>query len=112
MAPDLDADDVTDLRRRQAEGEIDPEIDPAFLLIVLQAAVSVGVLFPRDVRRYLDMDPSSDEFFAHADRAAAHPRAAPGHPARRGRQPVRAVRHRRRAGRRAVTRSGSPSPAR
>jgi AcrR family transcriptional regulator len=67
-APDLDADDVTDLRRRQAEGEIDPEIDPAFLLIVLQAAVSVGVLFPRDVRRYLDMDPSSDEFFAHADR--------------------------------------------
>ncbi len=67
VAPDLDADDVTDLRRRQAEGEIDPEIDPAFLLIVLQAAVSVGVLFPRDVRRYLDMDPSSDEFFAHAD---------------------------------------------
>lgn len=64
---DLDADDVTDLRRRQAEGEIDPEIDPAFLLIVLQAAVSVGVLFPRDVRRYLDMDPSSDEFYEHAD---------------------------------------------
>jgi TetR/AcrR family transcriptional regulator len=68
VEPDLDADDVTDLRRRQAEGEIDPEIDPAFLLIVLQAAVSVGVIFPRDVRRYLDMDPASDEFFAHADR--------------------------------------------
>lgn len=67
VEPDLDADDVTDLRRRQAEGELDPAIDPAFLLLLLQAAVSVGVLFPRDVRRYLDMDPTSDEFFRHAD---------------------------------------------
>ncbi len=67
VEPDLDADDVTDLRRRQAEGEIDPAIDPAFLLLLLQAAVSVGVLFPRDVRRYLDMDPTSEEFFRHAD---------------------------------------------
>jgi len=67
VVPDVDADDVRELRRRQGDGEIDPEIDPAFLLLVLQAAVSVGVLFPRDVRRYLDMDPSSDEFFALAD---------------------------------------------
>jgi TetR/AcrR family transcriptional regulator len=68
VAPDLHADDVTDLRRRQAEGEIAEDIDPAFLLLVLQAAVSVGVLFPRDVKRYLDLDPSSDEYFEHADR--------------------------------------------
>lgn len=67
VEPDLHADDVTDLRRRQAEGEIDPDIDPAFLLLVLQAAVSVGVLFPRDVRRYLDLDPASEEFHRHAD---------------------------------------------
>lgn len=64
---DLDADDVTELRRRQAEGEIGAELDPAFLLVVLQAAVSVGVLFPRDVKRYLGMDPASEEFFHHAD---------------------------------------------
>jgi TetR/AcrR family transcriptional regulator len=68
VAPDLHADDVTDLRRRQAEGEIAEDIDPAFLLLVLQAAVSVGVLVPRDVKRYLDLDPSSDEYFEHADR--------------------------------------------
>jgi TetR/AcrR family transcriptional regulator len=90
VAPDLDADDVTDLRRRQAEGELDPEIDPAFLLIVLQAAVSVGVLFPRDVRRYLDMDPSSDEFFDHADRQlrilVQHLAAPPGAGASRSRR--------------------------
>ena len=104
VAPDLDADDVTDLRRRQAEGEIDPEIDPAFLLIVLQAAVSVGVLFPRDVRRYLDMDPSSDEFFAHADAQlrilVQHLATPPGAGGSRSPRPTR------------VTRSGSPSPAR
>jgi TetR/AcrR family transcriptional regulator len=102
VAPDLDADDVTDLRRRQAEGEIDAEIDPAFLLLVMQAAVSVGVLFPRDVKRYLDMDPTSDEFFEHADRQlrilVQHLATPPGSGAD--------------AAGRAVTRSGSPSPAR
>jgi TetR/AcrR family transcriptional regulator len=90
VTPELDADDVNELRRRQAEGEIDPEIDPAFLLIVLQAAVSIGVLFPRDVRRYLDMDPSSDEFFEHADRQlrilVQHLATPPGEDAGRSRR--------------------------
>lgn len=90
VAPDLHADDVTDLRRRQTEGEIAEDIDPAFLLLVLQAAVSVGVLFPRDVKRYLDLDPSSDEFFEHADRQLrliVQHLAAP--PAGRGSRPRR-----------------------
>lgn len=91
VEPDLHAEDVEDLRRRQVEGEIDPAIDPAFLLLVMQAAVSVGVLFPRDVRRYLDMDPSSEEFHRLADeqlrllvgKLSGPPRRRPGGARRR-----------------------------
>ena len=49
------------------EGEIADEIDPAYLLLVFQAAVSASVIFPADVKRHLGLDPDSDEFFRHAD---------------------------------------------
>ena len=61
-----DAAEVVDLRARQAAGEIAPELDPAFLLVVLQAAVASSVVFPGDVKRLLGMDPASPEYLAHA----------------------------------------------
>ena len=54
--------EVADLRRRQQEGELDPRLDPAIVLLVLQAAASAGVAFPGDVRRFTGLDPASEEF--------------------------------------------------
>jgi TetR/AcrR family transcriptional regulator len=54
--------DVADVRRRQAEGEIADDLDPAFLLLALEAAVGAGVIFPGDVRRLTGLDPASPEF--------------------------------------------------
>lgn len=54
--------DVADVRRRQAEGEIADDLDPAFLLLALEAAVGAGVIFPGDVRRLTGLDPNSPEF--------------------------------------------------
>ena len=59
------ADDIADLRRRQAEGEIADELDPAFVLLLLQTAVLSGIVFPREVKRLMGMDPGSPEFLEH-----------------------------------------------
>jgi TetR/AcrR family transcriptional regulator len=58
---------IADLRGRQQQGEIAADLDPAFLLLALQGAASVGVTFPGDVRTLTGLDPASDEF---ADRYA------------------------------------------
>lgn len=58
----VEADEVADLRRRQAAGEIAPEFDPAFVLLMLQAMAAVGVSFPGDVRRWTGLEPDSAEF--------------------------------------------------
>lgn len=60
-----DAPEVQDLRARQAAGEIAEELDPAFVLLVLQAAVVAGVIFPGDVKRYLGLDPTSPAYLDH-----------------------------------------------
>jgi TetR/AcrR family transcriptional regulator len=57
--------DVTEMRRRQERGEIADDIDPAFLLLALTGAVSVGIVFPADVRAATGLDPSSPEFAEH-----------------------------------------------
>jgi TetR/AcrR family transcriptional regulator len=59
--------DVADLGRRQRDGEIADDLDPAFLLLALQGAVSAGITFPDDVRRLTGLDPTTGEF---ADRYA------------------------------------------
>lgn len=56
--------EIADLRDRQAAGEIDGRLDPAFLLLALQGAASAGVTNPGDVRRFTGLDPASDEFAA------------------------------------------------
>jgi TetR/AcrR family transcriptional regulator len=58
----IDEEDVADVRRRQEEGEIADDLDPAALLLMLEAAVSVGVTYPADVRKLTGLDPRSREF--------------------------------------------------
>ena len=62
IAHEPDDPDLVEFRRRQEAGELAADLDPAFVLLVLQAAVSIGSLFRRDVRRYLGLDPSSEEY--------------------------------------------------
>lgn len=68
VAHEPEAPDLQDLRARQAAGEIARELDPAFVLIVLQAAVISGVVFPGDVKRLMGLDPASPEYLEHMGR--------------------------------------------
>lgn len=54
--------EIADLKRRKAKGEIAEDLDPAILLLVLQAAVSAGVTFPGNARRLTGLDPASQDF--------------------------------------------------
>jgi AcrR family transcriptional regulator len=67
IGPEPDSEDLVEMAERKARGEIADELDPAYLLLVLQAAVSASVIFPADVKRHLGLEPDSDEFFRHAD---------------------------------------------
>jgi len=58
----LTGDDLADMRRRQAAGEVTELLDPAFLLLALQAIAAAGVVFPADVRRLTGLDPASPDF--------------------------------------------------
>ena len=60
--------ELADMRRRQEAGEVTDELDPAFVLLALQAVAAAGVVFPGDVRRLTGEDPASPDFAAwHAD---------------------------------------------
>ena len=52
------ADEVQDMRRRQESGELDADL----LLLMFQAAASLGVLFPGMVRQATGLEPDSEEF--------------------------------------------------
>jgi hypothetical protein len=54
--------EVADLRRRQREGELAEDLDPALLMLMLQGIASAGVTFPADVRKLTGLDPASEEF--------------------------------------------------
>lgn len=62
-----DAQEIADLHRRQAAGELDARLDPAFVMLMLQAIASAGAAFPADVRRLTGLEPASEQF---ADRYA------------------------------------------
>jgi len=64
---DPDAREVVDLRRRQEEGEIAADLDPAFLLLLLEAMTVAGSLFRAEAKRLTGLDPRSADF---RDRAA------------------------------------------
>ena len=64
----VDAADLVDMQRRQEADEVTRELDPAFVLLALQAVAAAGITFPGDVRRLTGQDPASAEFAAwHAD---------------------------------------------
>jgi len=66
VAFDPDVGEVADLRRRQAAGEIAADLDPAFVLLFLQAMTLSGSLFPGEAKRLTGLDPRSAEFRARA----------------------------------------------
>jgi AcrR family transcriptional regulator len=60
--------EVADLARRQKAGELAPNLDPRFVLLLLFAAVAAPVVMPQMVRRICDLDPQSPEFEAEYSR--------------------------------------------
>lgn len=56
------ADAVDDMRRRQRNGEIADDLDPAFMLLLFEAAAALSVVFPNDVRHVTGLEPTSTEF--------------------------------------------------
>jgi AcrR family transcriptional regulator len=57
-------DELADMERRRNAGEITAELDPAFVLLMLEAVAAAGVVFGGDVRRLTGQDPASAEFAA------------------------------------------------
>jgi TetR/AcrR family transcriptional regulator len=53
---------VDDLRKRQRNGEIAPDLDPPYLLLALIAAASAPVALPHVARDLCGLDPQSAEF--------------------------------------------------
>ncbi|GAB2644630.1 hypothetical protein GCM10027088_21730 [Nocardia goodfellowii] len=57
-----DPEDLSDLRRRQAEGQFPADIDPGVFLLVVMGAAMVPTVLPQVVRRVTGLDPTSPEF--------------------------------------------------
>ncbi|MDT3396583.1 TetR family transcriptional regulator [Streptomyces sp. B1866] len=55
-------EDLSDLRRRQAEGELAEDLDVAAVMLLFFAAVSAPVVLPHAVRRIFGVEPDSPEF--------------------------------------------------
>ena len=53
---------VEDLRRRQAAGELAPDLDPAYVMVLLFAAAAAPVVLPQIVRRMTGHAADSPEF--------------------------------------------------
>ena len=66
VAYEPDSEDLAGLRARQQAGEIGADLDPAFVLLFLQALVVSRVVFPAEVKRLTGLDPNSEEFYRRA----------------------------------------------
>jgi TetR/AcrR family transcriptional regulator len=53
---------VEDLRRRQRDGELSTELDPAYLQVLLFAATLAPNVLPQVVRRLTGLPADSEEF--------------------------------------------------
>jgi TetR/AcrR family transcriptional regulator len=58
----VDEHDLADIRRRQEAGELTDQLDPAFILLAVQAVAAAGIVFPGDARRLTGQDPASAGF--------------------------------------------------
>ena len=65
--PERDAPELVGLLERQANGEIADDLDPAFVLLMLQGMVISHALFRRDAIRFTGMDLDSPEYRKKAD---------------------------------------------
>ncbi len=63
-----EAPEVTDIRRRQAAGEIAADLDPAFLLIFLMGAAMGMVTLPEQIERLCGVRVDSAEFISRSER--------------------------------------------
>jgi TetR/AcrR family transcriptional regulator len=59
---DETAEDLSELRRRQAEGELAGDLDVATVLLLFMAAVCMPVAMPQAVRRIFTVEADSPEF--------------------------------------------------
>jgi TetR/AcrR family transcriptional regulator len=55
-------EDLSDIERRQAEGQLAADLDPAAVMVAVMAMVSAPVANPLAVRHVFGLDPSSPEF--------------------------------------------------
>ncbi|WP_243717128.1 TetR/AcrR family transcriptional regulator [Actinomadura darangshiensis] len=60
--PPIEREDLSDLERRQAAGELAGDLDPAAVMLAMMAMVAAPVAMPLAVRRVFGLDPSSPEF--------------------------------------------------
>ena len=66
VSADPDNSEVQGMRARQKAGEIGADLDPAYVLLFLQALVVARVMFPGEVKRLTGLHPDSDEFLREA----------------------------------------------
>ena len=60
--PAGDREDLSDLERRQAAGELAADLDPAVVMLAMMAMVAAPVTMPLAVRRVFGLDPDAPEF--------------------------------------------------
>jgi AcrR family transcriptional regulator len=56
--------ELVELQRRQSEGELDADLDPAYVLIAMMGAVSAGATMPHVVHQLCGTSPDSEEFLS------------------------------------------------
>ena len=59
-----DATEVANLRGRRDAGELTADLDPAFVLLLLQSIVMSGSVFPGETKRVLGFAPGTPEHLA------------------------------------------------
>jgi AcrR family transcriptional regulator len=57
--------DLSSMRRRQARGELAPDLDPGAVLLALMGAIMAPIAIPHMVQKILGLDPHSPEFERH-----------------------------------------------
>lgn len=57
-------EDLSDMRRRQAEGELAGDLDPGMVMLIMMAAVAIPTTMPNLVRYVCGADATSPEFRA------------------------------------------------
>jgi TetR/AcrR family transcriptional regulator len=63
--PPIEREDLSELVRRQAAGELAGDLDPAAVMLVMMAAVAAPVVLPLAVHRVFGVGPESPEFQEH-----------------------------------------------